>query len=194
MNSSDDFSLPKPSPSPLKIAAIGGSLRPQSFTYRTLKLALKKIEMQGVQTELIDLRDMKLPFCNGENLYPDDPGVEKLRKKIVSAPGLLIATPEYHGNISGVLKNALDLLEEEHIMGKVVGLIAVVGGVHSTNALNTLRLICRQLHCWVLPEQLVIPYSDESFNPEGELKDPQLEGKLEKMVEHLVAAVRKLGS
>lgn len=179
-------------PTPLKIAAIGGSLRSQSFTYRILNLALKKVERQGVQIELIDLRDLKLPFCIGESSYPDDPDVKVLRDRIQSSPGLIIATPEYHGNISGVLKNALDLLEEEHIIGKVVGLIAVVGGMHSTNALNTLRLICRQLHCWVLPEQLVIPYSDESFNDKGELKDPLLETKLEKMVEHLVAAVRKL--
>ena len=95
--------------------------------------------------------------------------------------------------MSGVLKNALDLLGYEHIAGKVVGLIAVVGGIHSTNALNTMRLIFRQLDCWVLPEQLVIPYSNDSFNEEGELKDRQLEEQLEKMVEHLVVATRKLG-
>lgn len=176
----------------MKIVALGGSLRPQSVAYRVLELALKKVEVHSIPTELIDLRKLHLPFCNGENVYRDYPDVEFLRKSVQSATGLLISTPEYHGNISGVLKNALDLLEEEHLAGKVVGLIAVIGGVHSTNAINTLRLVCRQLRCWVLPEQLVIPYSDESFDSQGELKDRELEERLEKMVEHLVVTARKL--
>lgn len=178
----------------MNIAALGGSLRPQSFTYRALELALKKVEARGISTKLIDLRKLHLPFCNGQSLYPDYPDVEVLRQSIQSAAGLLLATPEYHGDMSGVLKNAMDLLEDEHIIGKVVGLIAVVGGVHSTHAINTMRLVCRQLHCWVIPEQVVIPYSEESFNAQGELKDPELEERLEKMIEHLVAATRKLGS
>jgi FMN reductase len=177
----------------MKIVALGGSLRPQSLSYRVLELALKKVEHHAIPTELIDLRKLNLPFCNGKWVYSDHPDVEVLRQSVQSATGLLLATPEYHGNMSGVLKNALDLLEEEHITGKVVGLIAIVGGVHSTNALNTMRLICRQLHCWVLPEQLVIPYSEENFDAQGELKDRLFEERLEKLVEHLVVATRKLG-
>lgn len=176
----------------LNIAALGGSLRPQSLTYRATELALKKAASPDISTELIDLRNLHLPFCNGGQLYPNYPDVEVLRSKIRNANGLIIATPEYHGNMSGVLKNALDLLEEEHLAGKVVAMVAIVGGAHSTNALNTLRLVCRQLHCWVLPDQIVIPYSEESFNAQGELKDPELERRMEKMVEHLVTAVRKL--
>lgn len=176
----------------MKIAALGGSLRPHSFTYLALELALKKIQTRGISTELIDLRQMQLPFCTGERFYPDSPDVEKLRQSVQSAKGLLLATPEYHGNLSGVLKNTLDLLESEHLSGKVVGLIAIVGGVHSTNALNALRLICRQLNCWVLPEQIVIPYAEESFKIEGGLKDQELEGRLDQLVEHLVKAAHQL--
>lgn len=175
-----------------KIVGLGGSLRPQSLSYRTLELALKKVTDHDISTEVIDLRKLRLPFCNGELSYPDYPDVEVLRKTIQSANGLLLSTPEYHGTMSGVLKNALDLLEEKHIVGKVVGLIAVVGGVHSTNALNAMRLVCRQLYCWVLPDQLVIPYSEESFNAQGELKDRELEKRLEDLVEHLATAIRKL--
>jgi NAD(P)H-dependent FMN reductase len=178
----------------MKIVALGGSMRPQSLSYRVLELALKKVEEHSVPTELIDLRKLNLPFCSGESFYPHHPDVQVLRQSIQSATGLLLSTPEYHGNVSGVLKNALDLLEEEQMAGKVVGLIAVVGGVHSTNALNTLRLICRQLRCWVLPEQLVIPYSEDNFDRHGELKESFFEQRLEKLVEHLVVATRKLGA
>jgi FMN reductase len=177
----------------MKIAALGGSLRPQSLTYCALNLALKKIEAQGVSTNLIDLRKLHLPFCNGEPFYPNYPDVAVLRQSVQSANGLLLATPEYHGDISGVLKNAIDLLENEHITGKVVGLMAVVGGAHSTHAINTMRLVCRQLHCWVIPEQVIIPYSEESFDAQGEFKDSQLDERLERMIGHLIAATRKLG-
>lgn len=176
----------------LNIVALGGSLRPQSLTYRALELALKKACAPDISTQLIDLRALHLPFCSGDSSYPHDPDVEVLRNAIQTANGVLLATPEYHGTLSGVLKNALDLLEEQHLAGKVVGLIAIVGGAHSTNALNAMRLICRQLHSWVLPDQLVIPYSEENFNAQGELKDRELERKLEKLIEHLVSAVRKL--
>lgn len=178
----------------LKIVALGGSLRPHSITYQILEIALQKIEKQGIVTELIDLRHLHLPFCTGESHYPDYPDVEILRTSIQSASGILLATPEYHGSVSGVLKNALDLLEESHLTGKVVGLIAIVGGVHSTNAINTLRLIFRQLHCWVLPEQIVIPSAEESLDLNGKLRDPGVEKRLDTLIYHLIDASQKLSS
>ncbi len=69
----------------IKIVALGGSLRLNSFTYRTLELALKKIEGQSISSELIDLRELNLPFCNGDRVYSDYPDVEVFRKKIQSA-------------------------------------------------------------------------------------------------------------
>lgn len=176
----------------MKIVALGGSLREGSYTYQILKLAMQKID-EKISSELIDLRTLQLPFCNGSGHYPDYPDVDRLRSAIQSASGLLLATPEYHGSVSGVLKNALDLLTDEDIEGKVVGLIAVVGGLHSTRALDALRVICRQLHCWVLPEQIVLSPSWECFDEKGMLKDQLLEKRLTYFIEHLVAASHKLG-
>jgi NAD(P)H-dependent FMN reductase len=176
----------------MKIAALGGSLRQGSYAYKVLDIAFKSIHDPDIQTQIIDLRQLTLPFCNGGKDYYDFPDVKKLREAVRSSSGLLIATPEYHGNMSGVIKNALDLLDEEHLHGKVVGLIAVIGGVHSTNAINTLRLVCRQLHCWVLPEQIVIPHVATAFSLEGDFVDKQIEERLSKMVHHLIDMCRKL--
>lgn len=176
----------------MKIVAIGGSLRPHSYTYQALQVALSSIHNPAIQTELIDLRTLQLPFCDGSSLYTAFPDVEIFRQKVKSASGILLATPEYHGSLSGVLKNALDLLDIEQLGGKAVGLIAVVGGVHSTSALNTLRLICRQLHCWVLPDQLIIPHAASSFDVNGQLIDKELEERLSKMTHYLVEIAEKL--
>ncbi|MBA3722298.1 MAG: NAD(P)H-dependent oxidoreductase [Parachlamydiaceae bacterium] len=175
----------------MKIIGIGGSLRHPSCTYQVLQLALKRINSKNGNAELIDLRELKLPFCDGSDSYTLYPDVEYFKHQVKTSNGILLASPEYHGSVSGVLKNALDLLDEDDIRGKVVGLIAVLGGVHSTNAINTLRIICRQLHCWVLPDQLVIPHVRESLSEQGQFKDPSHEERLNIMIDHFVSAVHR---
>jgi FMN reductase len=177
----------------MKVIGLGGSLRVDSLTYTSLNLALSHIEAQGIDTELIDLRTLHLPFCNGEKEYPDFPDVEILRQKFKSAQGVIIATPEYHGCISGVLKNVFDLLDFEHVQGKVFALIAVLGGEPSSNATNTLRMICRHLHAWVLPQQLLIAHSEQAFNSNGKLRDPLLQQRMEEMTLSFVQSVQILG-
>lgn len=178
----------------MKVVGLGGSLRRDSLTYTALNLALAHVHEQGVETELIDLRTLRLPFCSGEIEYPDFPDVEILRQKIKSAHGVIVATPEYHGCISGVLKNVFDLLDFDHVQGKVFALIAVLGGEQSSNAVNTLRMICRHLHAWVLPQQLVISHSDKAFDAAGELSDPLLHRRMEEMTVSFVHSLHRLGS
>lgn len=176
----------------MKIVAIGGSLRPLSCTYKILELSLIKLKNAGVEVELIDLRKLTLPFCQGYVEYSDYPDVDILRNAIRHADGIIMASPEYHGSMSGVLKNALDLIQEEDIQGKVVALIAILGGVHSSNALNTMRVVCRQLRCWVLPEQLMIPFSDVIFNKNGHLDDKTTEDRLDQLLSYLIEALKVL--
>lgn len=176
----------------IKIVAIGGSLRPFSITYQILVIMLKKIEARGASTQLIDLREMHLPFCHGGSDYSNFPQVDYLRDSIQTSSGLLIATPEYHGGLSGILKNAIDLIEEEHISGKAIGLISVLGGLSSANALNMMRVVFRHLHCWVLPQQVIIPNSQTVFDAQGHLIDEELNFRLEQLVDHLLNFVYKL--
>lgn len=179
----------------MKVVGVGGSVREGSYTYKLLASILEQIhQSKKVSTELVDLRQLHLPFCDGSAQYPSYPDVEVLREKVYSANGILLATPEYHGGVSGALKNALDLLDEPNLKGKVIGLISVVGGEHSNNAINALRIICRQLHCWVLPEQIVIPHAANNINNLGQLKDPHLNKRLTSMIDHFIDACSKLKS
>ncbi len=81
----------------VKIVGIGGSLRENSSSQQALKLALQRVEALGAEVAILDLRKLELPFCNGSNEYPDYPDVERLRKTVMAADGLILATPEYHG-------------------------------------------------------------------------------------------------
>jgi len=175
-----------------KIIGIAGSLRPGSVTCHAIQQGLQLIEESGWEIELLDLREMTLPFCDSSREYPDFPDVQRLREAVQSADGILLGTPEYHGSLSGVLKNCLDLLENSDVEGKVFAVLSVLGGSTSMNAVNHVRTICRQLHAWTVPEQLLIPNSQKAFDSEGTLVDPVLKGRLQELVSSLCANAEKL--
>lgn len=175
----------------VKIAGLTGSLRSGSHSYHALSEAAQRIKALGGEVELLDLRSLHLPFCNGEDDYPDYPDVEKMRSIVKEADGLILATPEYHGSVSGVLKNALDLMSFEHLDGKVVGLISVLGGQSNSNALNDLRVIMRWVHAFVIPEQVAIGQAWKAFNSEGELVDETLSKRFDEFAKSLVSNTTK---
>ncbi|MBE7382200.1 MAG: NAD(P)H-dependent oxidoreductase [Leptolyngbya sp. SIO1E4] len=111
------------------------------------------------------------------------------------------ASPEYHGGVSGALKNALDLMSFEELSGKVVGAMSVLGGqansnalneLANSNALNELRTIARWVHAWVIPEQIAIGQAWKAFNEDGQLLDKKLDQRLEQFVQSLIEKTQKL--
>ncbi len=176
----------------VKIVGIGGSLRADSYSQLALKVAAQRVEALGAEVEVLDLRQMNLPFCDGGDDYSAYPDVEKLQKAVSGADGLILATPEYHGSVSGVLKNALDLMGFEELSGKVTGLISVLGGQPNSNALNDLRIIMRWVHGWVIPEQIAIGQVWKAFSPEGKLLDEKLSQRFDQFAQSLVDSTRKL--
>ncbi|MUL38456.1 NADPH-dependent FMN reductase [Gloeocapsopsis dulcis] len=176
----------------VKIVGIGGSLRPNSYSQLALKVAASRIEALGAEVEILDLRQMQLPFCDGGDDYSDYPDVAKLQNTVKQADGLILATPEYHGSVSGVLKNALDLMSFEQLDSKVVGLISVLGGQSNSNALNDLRVIMRWVHAWVIPEQIAVGQAWKAFSSDGKILDEKLSQRFDQFAQSLVENTRKL--
>jgi FMN reductase len=171
------------SPQSIQVVGICGSLRRESFTRKALQVALEGAEEAGAQTHLIDLSQYQLIFCDGkddESTYPGD--VMKLREEVRMAQGIILATPDYHGGYSGVLKNALDLMGRKEFEGKMLGLLGVSGGrMGASGAMSSLREVCRALHAWVIPEQVAIPEAWEAFDQLGNLKDKNLEKRVKEI-------------
>ncbi|MDF5722253.1 MAG: NAD(P)H-dependent oxidoreductase [Rhizonema sp. PD37] len=176
----------------VKIVGIGGSLRSESYAQMALNIAAQRVEALGSEVEILDLRQLQLPFCNGGEEYPDYPDVQRLRDAVSGADGLILATPEYHGGVSGVLKNSLDLMSFTQLSDKVTGVISVLGGQPNSNALNELRLIMRWVHGWVIPEQIAIGQVWKAFSPEGKLLDEKLSQRFDQFAQSLVENTRKL--
>jgi NAD(P)H-dependent FMN reductase len=171
----------------IRVVGICGSLSPEGATKKVVSLALGGASEYGVTTRLIDLRDYELVFCGqvSEEDYPPD--VSRLRQDVGEAHGVLLGTPEYYGSLTGVLKNAIDLMGTERFAGKVVGLVGVAGGdTGAINSLNAMRTIGRNLHSWVVPQEVSIANAGDMFADDGSLKDPALGERLRDLG-HVVA-------
>jgi FMN reductase len=176
----------------VKIVGLGGSLRPDSYTQIALKIAAQRVEALGAEVEILDVRELNLPFCHGGKDYSQYPDVQRLRDTVSATDGLILATPEYHGGVSGVLKNTLDLMSFDELSDKVTGVISILGGQANSNALNDLRIIMRAVHAWVIPEQIAIGKAWGAFSPEGKLLDEKLSERFDNFAQSLVDNTRKL--
>lgn len=164
----------------LRVIGICGSLRSNSYTRMALHIALRGAQEVGAQIQLIDLCEYQLVFCDGnqdESAYPPD--IFRLRTDVRQAQGIILGTPEYHNSMSGVLKNALDLMGFAEFEGKMIGLVSVSGGtVGAVDALNSLRNIGRALHAWVVPEQVAVPEAWKAFDATGQPQHTVLKQRL----------------
>jgi NAD(P)H-dependent FMN reductase len=163
----------------IRVTGVCGSMTADGITKKALSVALKGAAEFDAETTLLELREFDLVFYGSvpEDEYPLD--VLRLRQALKDSQGIILATPEYHGSLTGVLKNMLDLMRIEDFETKIIGLVGVAGGdIGAINSLNTMKTICRNLHCWVLPQEVSIADSGQAFNDEGTVKDPALEARL----------------
>jgi FMN reductase len=121
------------------VVGIGGTIGGVSSTERALRIALDAVESEGYRTRMFGGADMaRLPLYDPKatSRTPDERAfVDAIRE----ASAVIIASPGYHGSISGVVKNALDLLEETardegraYLADMPVGLIATAYGWQAT--------------------------------------------------------------
>ena len=108
------------------------------------------------------------------------------------ADAFILSSPEYHGTMSGVMKNSLDWLYSKHTSGKVFGLVSTLGGQPSNNTLNHMRIAARWIHGWVIPEQAAIPHIKNAFDENGNLKEASLNERVSSISSSVVESTIKL--
>jgi NAD(P)H-dependent FMN reductase len=176
----------------VRLVGLAGSLRPGSATRMAVQLALRGAEEDGAEVALLDLASYDLPFMGGALDEAKSRAVGQFRSELRAADGMILGSPEIHGGISGVLKNALDLSSSAEFEGKVVGLVGVAGGrMGASETLSHLRSVARSLHAWVLPDQVSIGGSDEAFADDGQPVDLEIRARL-KSVGRQVARFARL--
>lgn len=142
----------------LTIVGVGGTARSGSTTEQALVAALGTAESMGATTRMFGGK-----FLNQLPLYVPGsiertPDVMDFIHAIRGADGVIIASPGYHGAMAGVMKNALDYLEDlrddprPYLTGRAVGCIATAGGWQAAVAtVIGLRTVVHALRGWPTP-------------------------------------------
>ncbi len=161
----------------MHVLGIGGSLREGSQSERALRIALGGAAEAGVTTELISGPELVLPFYDTA-LDERHERATRLVEAIRRADGIIVVSPGYHGALSGLVKNALDYVEDlrddarPYLDGRAVGLAAVAYGWQAAvTTLEQLRTITHALRGWATPLGGSINTAETKFDEAGGASD-----------------------
>lgn len=188
---------------PPKVLVFAGSIRQGSLNRRLARLAERLVRDMGGEATWLDLRDHPMPIFNAdlEAAGGRPEAADRMRAAWLSHDGVLIASPEYNGSISPLLKNAIDWVsraipgdDRSAYAGRVVGLMAASDGVlGGTRALPQLRLVLSQLGALVLPRQVGLPRAQHVLlRDDGQLDDSATEQRVAALVLDVIDVAGKL--
>jgi FMN reductase len=174
------------------IIGIGGTTRANSSTEKALKVALRAADALGAETKLLGAEALALPMYAPEN--PDrTPAAQQFVADVRRADGIILGSPGYHGGISGLVKNAIDYVEDlskdasPYFQGRAVGLVATGAGWQGAVAtLAALRSIVHALRGWPTPLGVPVNTLEPCFDAEGNCVSPKLKEQLEILAREVV--------
>lgn len=140
----------------MNIMILNGSNRNTATSTRLGQYAAERIANHGHEVQIFDLHERPLPWYTPDAVGEEDANVAELKKSMLAADAIILTTPEYHGSISGVLKNALDYLGQTYMGWKPVLSISSAGGAVGVSALLQLQAIVRNMHGINAPEWISI--------------------------------------
>ncbi|MFD0262827.1 NADPH-dependent FMN reductase [Kitasatospora indigofera] len=181
---------------PLKVVAVGGSPRAGSTAELALRVTLREAERQGAEIRLIGGADLLIPLYDPRT-ENRSPAARRLVTALAEADGIVLASPAYHGSVSGLVKNALDYAEElrddtrPYFTGRAVGCLAVAQGWHgAVSTLGALRSVVHALRGWPTPLGVAVNTETTGFGPDGECLDPRVQEQLRTVGEQVVTFAR----
>lgn len=175
-----------------RIVALGGNATAGGSAERLLRHALTRCETLGADIALLSGEAIDLPLY-APHRSERCGRAQALLAALRDADGIIVASPAYHGTVSGVVKNALDYVQDlvsdaqPYFDGRAVGLIAVAGGWQAAGStLATLRSITHALRGWPTPLGVTVNSSQSIFDPDGDLVDETIRQQLGLMAEQVV--------
>lgn len=159
----------------IQIVTICGSVRPGNYASKALALVIDEFRKHpNVALTPVDLATVDLPL---PGRAAKDSSAEQLRQTVKNATGVVLATPEYHGSFSSVIKLAIENLGFPSVLaGKSVSLLGVAAGrIGAIKSLEHLRSVCSHVGAIVLPNFVSVARVQEVFDAEGRCLDSSVE-------------------
>jgi FMN reductase len=177
------------------VVGLGGTMTENSSSERVLRHVLAECESEGADTLMFDGAALDLPMYGYGT--PRTENAHALISALRRAEGVVIASPGYHGTVSGLIKNALDYVEDmakderPYFEGRAVGLIAVAAGWQATGTtLATLRSITHALRGWPTPMAVTVNSVLPVFAQNGTVSDAALKAQLGILAQQVVGFAR----
>jgi len=168
------------SATPLSILAVVGSLQRDSVTRVVVRHVAHQLEAAGCAVDVLDFDKEPLALYNPDTTH-DMPGYAELQARVHQADVIILGSPDYHGGISGAMKNFLDHFWHE-FAGKLFATI-IASHEKGLTAIDQLRTVARQCYAWTLPYGV-------SLAEKVDVKDGQIVS--EALKERLTMLVRDL--
>ncbi|TLX91412.1 MAG: NAD(P)H-dependent oxidoreductase [Thaumarchaeota archaeon] len=162
---------------------IGSSMRENSFSTTALKNVLEIISVKyNAEARLVNLQETEMPIYR-PSTQSENENVKRITKDVSWANVFVLASPDYHGSMSGTMKNFLDYFWKE-FSGKTFGYI-VSSHEKGLTVMDQMRTAVRQCYAWSLPYGISIN-EREDLNSSGQIVNKKLQSRLEMLARDLV--------
>src|SRR3989442_4364783 len=147
------------------IVCISGTNRPDNYTSRALGIVIDELRQSRVDPVVFDARELSLAFPG----HPDTGDGQQLRTAVAEAPGVILATAEYHGSLCAMTKLMIENLGFPSVLaGKPVALVGVAAGrIGAIKSLEQLKGVCAHIGALVVPGAVSVAGGESLFFDKG---------------------------
>jgi NAD(P)H-dependent FMN reductase len=162
---------------PLRVLAVVGSLHRESVTRTVIHYVAERLRATGALVDILDFQKEPLALYNPDTAY-DLPGYVELQHRVDRADVIVLATPDYHGSLSGAMKNFLDHFWHEFAGKLFAGIVA--SHEKGLTVIDQLRTVARQCYAWTLPYG--VSFIEEEDVRGNEIVGEKFKARLEMMI------------
>jgi len=174
----------------INVLGVAGSMRQDSYSTLGLRMVLEEAKKYYSESYLLELRDINLPLYDPSGPSSNDLSfnnsnnvLEKITTALKWADALVLASPDYHGSMSGTLKNFLDYFWED-FAGKTFGYI-IASHEKGLTVADQMRTAVRQCYGWSMPYNISIN-GEKDFDSKGNLVNSALVKRIKMLARDLV--------
>ena len=173
----------------LNVLGVAGSMREQSYSTRGLKMVLEETKKYNAESYMLEVRKINLPLYDPSEITSDNSSsnnnnvLERITTALRWADVFVLASPDYHGSMSGGMKNFLDYFWED-FAGKTFGYI-VASHEKGLTVADQMRTAVRQCYGWSMPYNISIN-GEKDFDSKGNLINSALSKRIKMLARDLV--------